>query len=210
MMSLYFHGRVPFKAVYLHGLIRDTAGIKMSKTLGNVIDPLEIIDRVGTDALRFSLMFNFTEGHDARLSPASFNGGRTFCTKLWNCVRYFLTTREHSPDLETATSVDKEQVGKVDALAATIDQCIAEYDFTNYAKKLYGFVWNDFCNTYIESVKNDTSVATTQTLLVCIVKLVKLLHPVIPYITEELYQILRTTYPKFDMLRGALCGAPSA
>lgn len=199
MMSLYFHNRIPFKDVYLHGLIRDTTGAKMSKTLGNVIDPLEIIEKVGTDALRFSLMYNFTEGHDAKLSSSSFSGGRTFCTKLWNCVRYFLTTRTHKGDLETITDVDSEQIENVNKIIKQAHDCIIEYDFTNYAKKLYAYVWNDFCNIYIESIKNNMSDKITQTLLVCIVKIITALHPLIPYITEELYQILKATYPKLDL-----------
>jgi valyl-tRNA synthetase len=207
MMSLYFKKKIPFKDIYLHGLIRDEKNIKMSKTLGNVIDPLVIIEDVGADALRFGLMYNLVDGRDIKLQSNAFKNGRTFCTKLWNCVRYLLTMRTINSEIKTFDLTDNNELNTefINRIKDVVKECeknITEYDFSVYVKSLYSFVWNEFCNGYLEKVKDDQTDKTTELMLYTIIQIIKLLHPVIPFITEEIYQKLKSLLPELDLLKG--------
>jgi valyl-tRNA synthetase len=206
MMSLYFKKSLPFKDIYLHGLIRDESNIKMSKTLGNVIDPLTVVDNMGADALRFGLMYNLVEGRDTKINLKKLEIGKVFCTKLWNSVRYLLTSRKLDKDIENIIlDLTDDKICKfVDELKLVIEMlrsCITKYELSEYCKILYSFVWDRYCNGFLETTKTDDRESITNTLILITVQIIKMLHPIIPFITEELYQILKQTFPKLSILK---------
>ena len=190
----------PFDTVLIHGLVRDEQGRKMSKSLGNGIDPLEVIDKYGADALRFMLATGNAPGNDMRYSDDKVKASRNFANKLWNAARFIMM---NLPDGFTAdvlpaqmTIEDKWIVSKFNTLAKEIDENLTNFDLGVAVAKLYDFIWDVYCDWYIELTKpriaagGDTA-AAAQTVLVWVMKgMLKLLHPFMPYITEEIWQTL--------------------
>lgn len=194
MMSYEICGTYHFKQVVLHGVIRDKAGQKMSKTKGNGIDPLDVIETHSADILRFTLTMLTPKGQDAKISMKSFNLGKKFCTKLWNTVRYITLTIKVKIDeeIENPTLIDRWAIDKLNKTKNIVTTCVEKYDYAEALKKLYTFVWDEFCSIYIEYTKPYIQNRVTQTILVIIVDtILKLLHPFIPFITEELWQYIK-------------------
>jgi len=198
MMGLHFMDAVPFNTVYIHALVRDEKGQKMSKSKGNVIDPLELIDRYGADALRFTLTALAVQGRDVKMSESRVEGYRNFCTKLWNAAR-FCRMNDALPvtGFDPATASEPVNRWLVAKLARTIEEAtdaLATYRFNDYANSLYQFTWATFCDWYLEFVKpllmGGSAATQTETRAVAgwaFDQILRLLHPVIPFVTEELH-----------------------
>ena len=197
MMGLKFTGNIPFENVYIHGIIRDIHGKKMSKSLGNVIDPLEIIKKCGTDALRFSLTSSAAGGRDIQLSEENFIGARNFCNKIWNAVRFICLNLEKDEiiqeiELENLNTVNKWILNEFNNIVRKNIYCYQNYEIHEAARITYDFFWSTFCDWYLEFSKTDIKNTNTKsTLLYVLVETLKLLHPIMPFITEELYQFLK-------------------
>ena len=196
-------GEVPFKDVFIHGLVRDAQGRKMSKSLGNGIDPLEVMKEYGTDALRFSLIQNIAPGNDIRYIPEKVEAGRNFANKLWNASRFCLTYIEKMPNVEIDEAKlypeDKWILSKLSHVITSIRENIEKYEIGVALNTIYDFAWSDFCDLYIEMVKprlyNEASEgygSAVATLKYVLVDILKLLHPYMPFITEEIYSNLET------------------
>lgn len=200
-MGLYLRKEVPFKHVFIHGLVRDAQGRKMSKSLGNVIDPLVIIKEKGADVLRFALASLVTSGgQDIRLMDEKLVSSRNFINKLWNMSRYVLMQEPalHSK-LDGKNKADHWILAKLSFTLDLVKKHYIEYDFNYAIESLYEFVWNDFCDWYLEMTKlhKETSQAT---LVFVLNAIYKMLHPVIPFITEELWQKLKEhpLFPEYE------------
>lgn len=203
MMGLKFRGEVPFSDVYIHALVRDAEGKKMSKSKGNVIDPLIIIDKFGTDAFRFALTVLAAQGRDVLLSEERIEAGRNFLNKLWNASRLsfsFLGDGDEKPVLSGRSSFlpDRWIYSRLQHVIKETSDAINHYHFNDAATILYSFVWHEFCDWYLELIKpnlygkvtafdQDT---TRKTLALTLSAILKLLHPIVPFITEEIYQRL--------------------
>jgi len=199
MMGLHFMGEVPFRTVYIHALVRDEFGHKMSKSKGNIIDPLELIDEYGCDAVRFTLAALAAPGRDVKLAASRVEGYRNFATKLWNAAR-FCQVNGCLPDPAFDPSRCRQQVnrwavGRIVALAGRVDQALAEFKFNEAAHALYHGVWGEFCDWYLEFAKpiiagTDAGAAaeTRAAVAWALGQLLHLLHPFMPFITEELWQ----------------------
>lgn len=199
-----FMGKVPFKDVYIHGIVRDKYGKKMSKSLGNVIDPLEIMKKYGTDALRFSLILSATAGRDIQLSEDSFIGARNFANKIYNAGRFILLSLSNCQidDLEVLDS-ELEQTDKwiLYELNKTISETVKHFDryeLDKVARSLYEFIWTKFCDWYIEFSKirlygedKNSRLVAMKVLLKVFIDILKMLHPIMPFITESLWRSLR-------------------
>ncbi len=209
--GLEFTGKRPFKDCLIHGLIRDKEGRKMSKSLGNGVDPMDVIDEYGADSLRFFLTTNTAPGTDLRYDEEKVKSTWNFINKLWNASRYVLM---NISDIKTA-SYDYMNLKKADKWILTVkNELIKEvtknmenYDFHNVGNSLYKFIWNDFCDNYIELSKANMNDTTKAVLLDVLTTILKLLHPFMPYVTEEIYDMLPfkdsesiviSTYPKYD------------
>ncbi len=201
MMGLEFMGDVPFRTVYIHALVRDERGQKMSKSKGNIIDPLELIDGFGSDALRFTLASLAVPGNDIKLSESRVEGSRNFATKLWNAARYCLMNgAEDGPRFDPASCrqpINRWIIGKLAQAASQLEQAMASYRFHDAAALLYHFTWNEFCDWYIEFSKpmleGDDAEAAAETRAVMgwtLGRLLHLLHPFAPFVTEELWRQL--------------------
>lgn len=203
MMSLYITDEIPFNYVYLHGIIRDEKGRKMSKSLGNSPDPLDLIDKYGADAIRFSFLYNTSQGQDIHFSEKLLEMGSTFANKVWNASRFVLSNLE---DFDTATTVDKLELKLEDkwilrkelkAIKA-ISEYMENYELDNAAKVAYEFFRGDFCDWYVEIAKTRVygvearvDKVTAQWVLRHVLESgLKLLHPFMPFITEEIWQKL--------------------
>nr|HID59439.1 valine--tRNA ligase [Desulfobacterales bacterium] len=208
MMGLHFMKEVPFRDVYIHALIRDSEGKKMSKSKGNVIDPLHIIDKFGTDALRFTLAAFAVQGRDIRLSENRIEGYRHFINKLWNAARFCLIhLREFKAEGTTKTDKkvlplpDRWILSRLNRVVEKVISSLDEYKFNDAASTLYQFVWHEFCDWYIECVKivlyekeDKTKKQITLNVLWHILHdILCLLHPFIPFVTEEIWQRLPNT-----------------
>jgi len=199
MAGLHFMGDVPFRTVYVHALVRDEKGQKMSKSKGNVIDPLKLIDSYGADALRLTLTALAVQGRDVRLAEPRVEGYRNFCTKLWNAARFCqMNGAVPVADFDPAgcrQTVNRWLVGKVAQAAAQASAALDGYRFNDYAETLYHFTWGTFCDWYLEFAKpmlQGGSVEAQAETRACTAwaldTVVHLLHPVIPFVTEELFQ----------------------
>ena len=199
MAGMEFKGRIPFEKVIIHGTVRDDKGVKMSKSLGNVIDPLEIINKYGTDSLRFSLMLLAASGSDVYLSDEKFLVGRNFCNKLWNATRFLLMKISESgiilDSLEFSyTDIpDKWVLGELSHAVEAVTCSLESFRINDAAKYAYEFFWHIFCDWYIEIAKDDFDENRSKVAIYCLVNLLKLLHPVIPFITEEIFQIIKSS-----------------
>jgi valyl-tRNA synthetase len=201
MMGLHFMGEVPFRAVYIHALVRDEKGQKMAKSKGNVIDPLKLIDAYGADALRLTLAAQAAQGRDVKLSEPRVEGYRNFCTKLWNAARFCQMNGARPVAGFDAGGCDETinrwLVGKLAAATTKAEEALLGYRFNDYAQGLYQFTWGTFCDWYLEFVKpillGGSGAAQAETRAVAawaLDRILHLLHPVIPFVTEELYQRL--------------------
>ena len=245
MMGLKFIGRVPFQEVYIHGLVRDKNGQKMSKSKGNILDPIDLIDGIdldslikkrteglmqpkqepliasdtkkeypsgipefGTDALRFTFASMATTGRDVRFDLKRIEGYRNFCNKLWNAARFIMMNTEgvkligKKPNPEDMSLADIWIQGKLHSLIKSVEKNISNYRIDLIANSLYDFVWHDYCNWYLELSKSilkddnqsklEQKQATQINLLYTLDATLKCLHPIIPFITEELFQTINT------------------
>jgi len=200
MMGMKFTGKVPFKDVYIHALIRDADGQKMSKSKGNVIDPLEMTAKYGADALRFTLAHMATPGRDVKLDEERIVSNRNFMNKIWNAARFvFMNRADAQPDITIRPALDVNRwiLAELDVAAAEVDKAMLEYRFNEAASTLYAFIWGTYCDWYVEAAKvslyGDDEAAKTETQIVMLTALqgwLKLLHPICPYITETLWQEL--------------------
>jgi valyl-tRNA synthetase len=205
MAGLHFTGELPFTDVILHGTVRDKTGRKMSKSLGNSIDPLEIIPVYGADALRFSMVMITAQGADVFLSKDTFDIGRNFANKLWNASRFLLSNIENSvsfsdiPPVERLKSEDIWILSRLQHTITDVSNAISGYRFNEVCHTIYDFTWRDFCDWYIEAKKADlyqqTDPQRKDDALVLssyiLATILKLLHPVMPFITEEIWSHLR-------------------
>ena len=219
MMGLHFMDEVPFHTVYIHALVRDEGGRKMSKSKGNVIDPLRLIDKYGCDALRFTLAAMLAPGRDVRLSESRVEGYRNFVTKLWNAARYCLMNgavlEPKFAAAESAGTLNRWVIGKVVGLGRDIEAALGSYRFDEAANALYGFIWHEFCDWYLEFTKpvltGDDPAAAAETRAVMgwtLGRLLHLLHPFMPFVTEELWAhlnpsgragaLITNPWPNFD------------
>jgi valyl-tRNA synthetase len=192
-------GEVPFREVFIHGLVRDERGQKMSKSKGNVIDPLELIDKYGADALRFTILASTAQGRDIRFGEGRVQGYRNFGTKLWNAARFCeLNQCELEPAFDPATcrqTVNRWVVSKLAQAEARTREAIEGYRFNDAANALYQFTWNEFCDWYLELAKpllaGADAAAQAETRATAgwtLAQLLHLLHPLTPFVTEELWQ----------------------
>ncbi len=190
-------GEIPFKDVLLHGMVRDAQGRKMSKSLGNGIDPLEMIEKYGVDALRFSLIFGVAPGNDMRCSDEKFEAARNFANKVWNASRYSIMNLQGPESPEKLSLADQWILTRCAAVTKEITDYLDQYDLGLAAQKLYDFIWTELCDWYLELSKSamygeDEAAAagarwTLRRALTCVLKL---LHPFMPFITEEIYRYL--------------------
>ena len=209
--GLEFTGKRPFKDCLIHGLIRDKEGRKMSKSLGNGVDPMDVIDEYGADSLRFFLTTNTAPGTDLRYDEEKVKSTWNFINKLWNASRYVLMNLEGMKtsgyDYQNLSKADKWILTLKNNLIKDVTKNMDGYDFHNVGNMLYKFIWEDFCDNYIELSKANMNDTTKSVLLDVLTTILKLLHPFMPYVTEEIYSMLPfkdsesiviSTYPKYD------------
>ncbi len=214
--GLEYTGKKPFDNVFIHGIVRDSQGRKMSKSLGNGIDPLEVIDEYSTDALRFSLILGITAGNDIRYMPEKLESSSNFANKLWNASKFVLMNLEDYDGIYDEKDLCKEDkwiLSKLNTLVKEVTNNIDNFDIGVSTQKIYDFIWNEFCDWYIEICKTRLydKTATTRkaaqfTLNKVLQDSLKLLHPVMPFITEEIYTklynddetIMTAEWPKFE------------
>ncbi|HAV11115.1 MAG TPA: valine--tRNA ligase [Candidatus Moranbacteria bacterium] len=194
LMTKYLKGEIPFKHVYLHGLVRDEKGRKMSKSLGNIIDPLDVIEKYGTDAVRLSLMIGSTPGQDLKLSEDKIGSFRNFTNKLWNIARYVMQTTEKNSsvrDIEYGklTLSDAWILEKINTLTGEITGNYNDFQFSQIGEKLREFVWNDFADWYIEISKFENNKKEKDAILNFVLETtLKLWHPMMPFVTEHIWE----------------------
>ncbi len=202
MMGLYVLKDVPFRDVYLHALVRDEKGEKMSKSKGNIIDPLKMIDKYGADAFRFTLAAFTAQGRDIRMSEERIVGYRHFINKIWNATKFSLMNLEDYP--ERGAEVDSKEYSLADRwirerMNRAVEEMtghLDEYRFNDAAARIYHFLWHEFCDWYLELIKPvlyrpedlRKKRATQETLILCLRNAIKLLHPIMPFVTEEIWQ----------------------
>lgn len=202
MMGLKFMNDVPFRDVYIHALVRDSKGQKMSKSKGNVIDPLTIIDKFGADAFRFTLTALAAQGRDVKLSEARIEGYKHFVNKLWNASRFVLMNiqdydvpKEFNINPNNLQPFDNWILTRLNETVADVRNYYDSYNFNDAANAIYKFWWNDFCDWYIEHSKLRANEEIVKYLLWhCLIATLKLLHPIMPFVTEEIFQKI----PHFD------------
>ena len=211
--SIEHTGEVPFKNVFIHGIVRDSQGRKMSKSLGNGIDPLEVIDKYGTDALRFSLVLGISPGNDIRYMPEKLESASNFANKIWNAAKFIINSladekkvrefcyevfeKNHAYNPDLLKIEDKWILNKFDKLVSEVTQNMENYDLGIALDKIYNFIWNEFCDWYIEIVKQriysedeQTKVAVSDILNHVFGSSLKLLHPFMPFVTAKIYSNL--------------------
>ncbi|MGB2909606.1 MAG: valine--tRNA ligase [Anaerolineales bacterium] len=220
MSGLEFTGQIPFHTVYLHGLIRDGNGTKMSKTYGNVIDPLEVMDEMGTDALRFTLLVGSTPGNDMNLSLEKVLANRNFANKVWNAGRFVIGAISSLPEEGPAgdpdwTLADSWIWARLQSLVRDVERLFQNYQYGEAGRQIYEFIWGDFADWYIEISKlqlnqgGDRAFYTASTLGLVFDISLRLLHPFTPFITEELWGHLKKA-SQGSALKNRLAGWPEA
>ena len=205
MTGLEFTGEVPFNTVYLHGLIRDVDGKKMSKTLGNVVDPLEVMDEYGTDALRFTLLTGSSPGQDMSLSMERLAANRNFANKLWNAGRLVLNAIEAAPgepeDEPNRTDSDRWILARTNQVIRDVDRLFERHHYGEAGRQIYEFFWSEFADWHLEISKiqtgegGDRAWLTARILVDVYHSLLRLLHPFMPFVTEELFGLLKAANP---------------
>ena len=216
--SLYNTGEVPFRDVLMHGIVRDEQGRKMSKSLGNGVDPVKFIDQYGADTLRFALLNGVANGSDIRFSQDKIDGTRNFMNKIWNASRFVLMNCEGKTlrtDISECklTLADKWILTRLNDITKTVTELTEKFELGMSCQALYDFVWSEFCDWYIELTKpvlygtdDEARIDTLSVLVYVLDKILKLLHPFVPFITEEIYQelpvhgesIMIERYPTFN------------
>ena len=215
-MGEEFMGKEPFKHVFIHGLVRDEQGRKMSKSLGNGIDPIEVIEKYGADALRFTLVTGNSPGNDMRFTEEKLESSRNFANKIWNAARFIhmnidgFDVKNELP--ESLTLEDQWIVSALNTVTKEVTENLEKYELGIAVQKLYDFIWDQFCDWYIElaktrlMAKDETSVGARQVLVWTFTSILKLMHPFMPYITEEIWQtmphegeaLMAADYPKYN------------
>ncbi len=204
MMGLYFVGDVPFRKVYINGIIRDSQGKKMSKSVGNTVDPLDIIEKHGADTLRYTLLSLIASGKDLKFSDQRLEGYRNFMNKIWNGTRFalsnladFTETKESVPNKNDLSLADRWITTRLGQVEEEIQDALENFRFSDATTALYQFIWNDFCDWYLEYTKpivygdaNPNKKATQMVLAVTLNRIMRLLHPFAPFISEEIFQKL--------------------
>ncbi len=221
MMGLHFMNEEPFKDVYVHALVRDAQGQKMSKSKGNVIDPLIMMDKYGTDALRFTLAAFAVQGRDVKLSEERIEGYRHFVNKIWNAARLVLMNLQGGEPLEEIplrpeSLKHRWLLSRLQRVTLEVEQAVENYHFNQYAQTLYHFMWHEYCDWYLEMIKADLygadeeAKALARAVAVRVLeKMLILLHPVMPFVTEEIYEklpqtegsIMRAAFPEVESAR---------
>lgn len=209
--GLEFMNERPFKDCLIHGLIRDKEGRKMSKSLGNGVDPMDVIDEYGCDALRYFLTTNSAPGMDLRYDEEKVKSSWNFINKLWNASRFVLMNiedlKKRTINEDELTLYDKWILTKKNQLIKNVVKNMDKYEFHNVGNELYSFIWEDFCDWYIELTKANMTETTKTVLLDTLTDILKLLHPFMPYVTEEIYQklpikdaesIMISSYPTYN------------
>ncbi|WP_332066232.1 valine--tRNA ligase [Bartonella sp. CB189] len=212
MMGLHFMGEVPFSTVYVHALVRDQNGAKMSKSKGNIIDPLELIDQYSADSLRFTLAIMAAQGRDVKLDPSRIAGYRNFATKLWNATRFAkMNGVKHNPDFDPKNAkivLNRWIITELSRTVSIVTTGIENYKFNESANALYHFIWHTLCDWYLELLKpvfqgsNEDAKSESQACTAWVLdEVYKLLHPFMPHITEELWFLTETSdMRRADML----------
>ena len=211
MMGMHLMKEVPFHDVYIHALVRDEKGAKMSKSKGNVVDPLHVMEDYGADALRFTMAAMAAQGRDIKLSMQRIEGYRNFATKLWNAARFCemngCVRRADFDPAKAEATLNKWIYAEANATAAAVTEAIENYRFNDAASEVYRFVWNRFCDWYVEFAKpvfmgsDDAAKEETQAMAAwALDEILKLLHPFMPFVTEELWAVLGETGPKRQTL----------
>ena len=219
IMGLENTGQVPFRTVYLHGMVRDAQGAKMSKTRGNTMDPLELVERYGTDALRFALTTGTAPGNDLRLSDSKLEAARNFANKVWNAARFVMTSLEGRSGLEGWSQLpqlehreDRWIVSRLDQLTAEVNQSLEDFELGEAQQRLYDFIWNDFCDWHIEMAKvrlrSGASPSPLPVLAHVLERSLRLLHPFMPFLTESIWQRLVSRLPREGDLPESIMVAP--
>ena len=192
--GLEFTDKRPFKDCLIHGLIRDKQGRKMSKSLGNGVDPMDVIEEYGCDALRFFLCSNSAPGMDLRYDEEKVKGSWNFINKLWNASRFVLMNVENfdmnNYSLDNLTIQDKYILNKMNNTIKLVTKHMEKYDFNIVGSTLYDFIWTDFCDNYIEMSKFNQNDTTKSVLITVLMNIIKMLHPYMPFVTEEIYSMM--------------------
>ena len=224
MLGMENMGSVPFHTIYLHGLVLDTDGVKMSKTKGNVLDPLELIDEYGADAVRFALTTGTAAGNNLRMSEGKLESSRNFANKLWNSARYVLSHVEDGGDdvnwihPEITHLHDRWIVSRLTEVTSEVDKFMKAYQFGDAQKEIHDFLWSEYCDWFIELSKirfrSDDETDPLPVLIHVLEKILRLLHPFMPFVTEEIWGIMNNSitpsedwpdsliiagYPKYDV-----------
>ena len=237
MLGIENTGKPPFNTVYLHGLIRDGSGAKMSKTRGNTMDPLDLVEKYGTDALRFALTTGTAPGNDLRFTENRLEAGRNYANKIWNASRFVISQveelRSTRPDTPTAHSdtpsahpelvegwsdvtpehrEDRWIVSRLDRVTGEVNRALESFELGDAQQRLHEFIWNDYCDWYIEMAKirlrNGAEPSPLPTLAHVLERILRLLHPFMPFITEEVWQTLRSQLPERGVPRQSVMLAP--
>lgn len=207
MAGIHFLGTVPFQTIYLHGLVRDAKGEKMSKSKGNVVDPLEVMDQYGTDALRFTLATSSTPGNDMKLVPERIVGNRNFANKIWNASRFVMMASAEIgggvPEISTVTPstlADRWILHRLARLTSEVTRLIQDFQLGEAGRQINEFFWSDYCDWYVEIAKvqlqqgdEQSRLATAGILRAVLDQSLRLLHPFMPFVTEEVWQHLYRT-----------------
>ena len=205
MMGLKNTGEIPFKLVYLHGLIRDENGEKMSKTRGNSIDPLKVVEEYGACALRFAVSTGTAPGNDTKLSANKLEAGRNFANKLWNATRFVIRSLDEAqptsqPCPETAPAEDRWIISRLNRVIYTTNRLMEEYQFGEALREVHDFLWGEYCDWYLEltkiRLKENSSPSPVPVLVQVLETSLRLLHPFMPFVTEELWQQLKQARPE--------------
>ena len=219
MMGIENTGEVPFRTVFLHGLIRDASGAKMSKTRGNTMDPLELIEKYGTDALRFALTTGTAPGNDLRFTEARLEAARNFANKVWNASRFVLTSIQGKDGLGGWLDLpapehreDRWIISRLNRTIESVNKSLEAFELGEAQQKLYDFIWNDYCDWYIEMAKIRLRSGATPSPLPVLAhvleRTLRLLHPFMPFITEEIWQNLMERLPREGGLAESIMVSP--
>ena len=218
-MAIENTGEIPFHTVYLHGLVRDPEGVKMSKTKGNVVDPLELVDIYGADAVRFALTTGTTAGNDMRMNEQKLEASRNFVNKLWNAARFVISNLEDTSGLEGWQRIgelehreDRWIVSRLNRVADQVDSHMRAYQFGEAQRVIHDFLWNEYCDWYIEMSKIRLRAGAEPSPLPILAhvleKTLLLLHPFLPFATEEIWSRLTSALPQVDNPPEAAMVAP--
>ncbi len=201
MSGLEYTGKVPFHTVYLHGLVRDEMGQKISKTKGNVIDPLILMNEFGTDALRFTILVGSTPGNDTNVGPKKVEANRNFANKIWNAGRFVISAISNQPlavsEIGEYTLADSWIWARLQQLIRDVERQFQNFQYGQAGQQIYDFIWSDFADWYVEIAKeqlknDDTRYSTAETLTRVFEMCLRLLHPFTPFVTEEIWGHLRS------------------